>query len=358
MSPGASAAACAGERPGAGLVLDDVTVRYGDVVAVDRLSLDVRAGEIVALLGPSGCGKSSALRAIAGLEPLSGGRITFAGRDLAGVPVHQRGLGLMFQDHALFPSMDVAGNVAFGLRMHRWPRPRIEVRVEELLALVDLQGYGRRPITALSGGEAQRVALARALAPQPELLMLDEPLGALDRNLREQLTRDVRELLKRLGQTALHVTHDQAEAFALADRVAVLRAGRLVQIGEPAELWRRPEDAFVARFLGHPNVWRVRVDQRGVLSWAGADLGRSATIRAGAAPEVDLLVPVTALHLDDGGQVPGVVERAELREGTARVTVGTAGGPVVLQADEPPGSGDAVCVAVDLDRCTPLITRR
>ena len=347
-----------GDRPGGGLVLDEVSVRYGDVVAVDRLSLDVRAGEIVALLGPSGCGKSSALRAIAGLEPLSGGRITVAGRDLTGVPVHQRDLGLMFQDHALFPTMDVAGNIAFGLRMHRWARARIEARVGELLALVDLQGYARRPITELSGGEAQRVALARALAPQPELLMLDEPLGALDRNLREQLTRDVRALLKQLGQTALHVTHDQAEAFTLADRVAVLRAGRLVQIGEPGELWRRPVDAFVARFLGHPNVWHVRVDGGGAVSWAGTDLGGSAMVPGDAPAEADLLVPVTALRLDDGGQVPGVVERAELREGAARITVRTAGGPVVLQVDEPPPSGRPVRMAVDLDRCTPLITRR
>jgi thiamine transport system ATP-binding protein len=350
-----------------------VTVRYGEVVAVDRLSLEVAAGEVVALLGPSGCGKSSALRAIAGLEPVAGGSITFAGRDLAGVPVHQRDLGLMFQDHALFPNLDVAGNIAFGLRMHRWARPRIEARVGELLELVDLVGFGRRSVAALSGGEAQRVALARALAPEPQLLILDEPLGALDRGLREQLTRDVRGLLKQLGQTALHVTHDQAEAFALADRVAVLRAGRLVQIGEPADLWHRPVDAFVARFLGHTNIWAVAVGSDGDVGWGGVVLGRmpsgsvagvvdGAAAGAGGAPagaappgEVELLVPVTAIRLAATGPIEGVVELVELREGTARVTVGTRAGPAVVQVESPPRVGDAVRLSVDLARCTALI---
>jgi thiamine transport system ATP-binding protein len=335
-----------------GLVLDDVSVRYGEVLAVDRFSLEVAGGDIVALLGPSGCGKSSVLRAVAGLEPLATGTIAFGGRDLAGVPVHRRDLGLMFQDHALFPNFDVAGNVAFGLRMHRWPRPRVEARVGELLVLVGLGGYGRRPVATLSGGEAQRVALARALAPQPRLLMLDEPLGALDRTLREQLTSDVRRLLKQLRQTALHVTHDQAEAFALADRVAVMRAGRLVQVGEPGELWHRPRNGFVARFLGHPNVWKIAVDVAGRVTWGGVDLGRLE--RRDGPGEVELLVPVDALRLDAAGPLPGQVDAVELRDGASRVSVRTSAGRAVLHAPGPIRAGAAVRVAIDLGRCTVL----
>lgn len=340
---------------GGGLVLDDVTVRYGEVVAVDHLDLHVTEGEVVALLGPSGCGKSSVLRAVAGLEPLAGGSVRFGGRDLAGVPVHRRQLGLMFQDHALFPTLDVAGNVAFGLRRQGWPRDRVEARVRELLALVGLAGYGGRPVTALSGGEAQRVALARALAPRPRLLMLDEPLGALDRNLREQLTRDLRRVLADVGQTALHVTHDQAEAFAVADRVAVLRAGRILRIGAPADVWTDPGDAFTARFLGHPNVWEVVVDERGVARWLDVPLGRlGPSVPPGP---VSIVVPPSAVHVDPLGVIDGRVTEVVVREDRWRTTVETAGGPVALVADAPPPVGAAVRLRVDLDPGARPITR-
>ena len=220
-----------------------------EITAVDGVSLDVAPGEVVALLGASGSGKSSLLRAIAGLEPLASGRITWDGRDLAGTPTHKRTFGMMFQEPALFPSLTVGKNVAYGL--HKTPRGQRDAVVDRFLDLVGLPGYQGRKTTELSGGQAQRVALARALAPAPRLLLLDEPLSALDRGLREHLVEVLGSVLRATGTTAVHVTHDQDEAFALADRVAILSEGRLLQIDTPDALWRRPATAEVATFLGY-----------------------------------------------------------------------------------------------------------
>lgn len=236
------------------LQLEGVSVRFGERAVVDSVDLGVAEHEIVCVLGPSGSGKSTLLRVVAGLQPVSAGRVLLGGADQAGVPVHRRGVGLMFQDHQLFPHRDVGGNVAFGLRMRGLPRASYEAQVAELLELVGLPGAGGRAVASLSGGEQQRVALARALAPSPRLLMLDEPLGQLDRGLRERLVVELQGLFSRLGTTVLAVTHDQGEAFALADRVVVMRDGRIAQAGTPLEVWQRPASAFVARFLGFENV--------------------------------------------------------------------------------------------------------
>ncbi|KUN82040.1 iron ABC transporter ATP-binding protein [Streptomyces bungoensis] len=236
------------------LSLEEATVRLGGRPVLDGVGLDVAEHEVVCVLGPSGSGKSTLLRAVAGLQPLASGRVLLDGRDQAGVPAHRRGVGLMFQDHQLFPQRDVGGNVAFGLRMHGVARGERDAAVAQLLELVGLPGAARRAVAGLSGGEQQRVALARALAPRPRLLMLDEPLGQLDRSLRERLVVELRELFGRLGTTVLAVTHDQGEAFALADRVVVMRDGRIAQSGTPLEVWQRPADEFVARFLGFDNV--------------------------------------------------------------------------------------------------------
>jgi thiamine transport system ATP-binding protein len=252
-----------------GLAIRDAVVRYGPTVAVDGVSLDVAPGEVVALLGPSGSGKSSLLRAVAGLEPLAAGTVSWDGVDLTTVPVHRRGFAMMFQDGQLFPHLSVAGNVGYALA----GRERVERdrRVGELLELVGLSGYGPRPVTALSGGQAQRVALARSLAASPRLLMLDEPLSALDTGLREHLLGVLDTTLQATGTPALYVTHDQDEAFAIADRVAVLSAGRLLQVDDPATLWRTPVDAEVASFLGY----RLTLDgpHAASLGWPGTPAG-------------------------------------------------------------------------------------
>lgn len=232
------------------LSVQGLTVRYGQFTAVRDATLDIADGEVLALLGPSGSGKSTLLRAITGLEPLSSGTVRWDGEDLARIGVHRREFGLVFQDGQLFPHRDVAGNISFGLRMKSMPARERAERVRGLLELVGLGGYERRRVTELSGGEAQRVALARALAPEPRLLLLDEPLSGLDAELRQQLAFDLAEVLRSAKITALLVTHDREEAFTFADRVAVLRAGEIRQAGAVREVWRHPVDDEVAAFLG------------------------------------------------------------------------------------------------------------
>jgi len=228
------------------LVLEDVSVWLDRTLAVDAVSLSVAPGEVLGILGPSGSGKSTLLRSICGLEPLGSGRVLWDGEDIARTPVHERGFALMFQDGQLFTHQSVAQNVGYALRVRHRPA---EARVAELLELVGLSGFGDRRVTELSGGEQQRVALARSLAASPRLLLLDEPLSSLDRELRTRLAADLRAILTATAQTALFVTHDQDEAFAVADRVAVLMAGRLVQVGTAAEVKSSPATPEIARFL-------------------------------------------------------------------------------------------------------------
>jgi len=236
------------------LRVEDVTVAFGEKIAVDDVTLEVARGEVLAVLGPSGSGKSTLLRVICGLQRPDAGRVVLAGEDITSTPTHRRGIGLVFQDHALFDHKDVAGNVAFGLRMRGDAPSDIERRVGELLDLVGLAGFERRSVVTLSGGEQQRVALARALAPEPRILLLDEPLGSLDRRLRDRLLVDLGALFAELQVTAIYVTHDQAEAFALGDHIVVMRSGQVVQRGTADELWAHPADEDTARFLGLANV--------------------------------------------------------------------------------------------------------
>ncbi len=236
------------------LAIEAVTVRYGETTAVDQVTLTVATGEVLALVGPSGCGKSTLLRTIAGLVQPVSGQIVWQGRDITQVPTHQRGIGLMFQDHALFTHRSVADNIAFGLKMAGASTSRQHERTHELLEMVGLAGFGGRSVEGLSGGEAQRVALARALAPEPELLLLDEPLASLDRARRIELNAELARLLHELRQTSVYVTHDQDEAFSVADQVGVMHGGRLLRSGSPAEVWRDPQSELVARFVGHEAI--------------------------------------------------------------------------------------------------------
>lgn len=253
------------------LQIQDLRFSYSGFPTLRGITLEQSQGEIICLLGPSGCGKTTLLRLIAGLEAGYGGSIQLAGRDVRSVPPHARDLGLMFQDFALFPHLNVAQNVAFGLRMRGQDSAAQQVRITETLALVGLSGYENRDVSSLSGGERQRVALARSLAPKPRLLMLDEPLGSLDAALRDRLAREIRQIIRSIQQTALYVTHDQQEAFAIADRIVLMDAGRIVQIGTPAQLYLNPQTVFAARFMGLENLVDVQDLSEGVAHTALGD---------------------------------------------------------------------------------------
>ncbi len=236
------------------LHIKNLSTNYEGKPVLDNINFSLDSGEILCLLGPSGSGKTTLLRILAGLDPPDHGRITFGGQNMAGVLSHKRNFGMMFQEYALFPHLNVVDNIGFGMKMHKWGAKKQRQRIEEMLSLVGLTGYERRRIDALSGGERQRVALARSLAPQPQLLLLDEPLGSLDRILRDRLAAEIRSILKSQGVTAVFVTHDQAEAFAVADKIAILLQGRLEQFDSPETVYRTPASAEVARFLGFKNI--------------------------------------------------------------------------------------------------------
>ena len=338
-------------RDGARLALVGLTKRFGAVTAVDGLTLDVEPGEILTLLGPSGCGKTTVLNLIAGFEAPDSGTVRIDGADVAARPPHRREVGMVFQDYALFPHLTVRENVAFPLRVRGTSEPEVTGRVGAMLELVRLSGYGDRLPRQLSGGQQQRVALARALAFRPRVLLMDEPFGALDRALRETMRAELRELQRALGVTVVLVTHDQDEAMDLADRVAVMRAGRLQQVASPRELYESPANAFVAGFVGESNLLEAVVvsveGERAVVRTAGGRriLAARGSTRVGDRVLV-LLRPGAAALAEAGGTPdeglvgvvedvadPGPIERGRVRlDGGERVTVirsRRAGGPAL-----------------------------
>ncbi len=241
------------------LTIDGVTKRFGEVIAVDTIELDIAQGEIFALLGSSGCGKSTLLRMLAGFETPSSGRVLLAGQDITDLPPYERPINMMFQSYALFPHLTVYDNVAFGLRRDGMDKAAIAQRVAEMLALVQLTPYAKRKPHQLSGGQQQRVALARSLAKRPKLLLLDEPLAALDKKLRERTQLELVSILRQVGVTCVMVTHDQEEAMTMADRIAVMRDGRFLQLGTPGEIYEHPQTRFVADFIGNVNLFEGRL---------------------------------------------------------------------------------------------------
>jgi spermidine/putrescine transport system ATP-binding protein len=326
------------------LELIDIHKTYEEKPLLAGVSLRVGRGETLCLLGPSGGGKSTLLRIIAGLEQAESGRVLWNGEDITRTPIHRRGFGLMFQDYALFPHLNVAENVAFGLRMKKLPGDRIQNEVAAALARVELAGFELRRVADLSGGEQQRVALARALAPRPQLLMLDEPLGALDRALREQLGRQLRRLLRELQIPALYVTHDQEEAFGVAQRVALLHNGRIVQTGRPDELIARPASAWAADFLGLGNILRGQVKSLRPFR-VSTELGEIGAEAEGQAPAKGdagwiLLRPAGGILRIASGKPDAGIRGAVLesfRKGDAfRIRLRTPGGKEIVCTDARP----------------------
>ena len=288
-----------------GLRLDELTKRYGEITAVDRLTLEIGEGQLLALVGPSGCGKTTVLRMVAGLIEPDGGRVNLGGADITDTPVHKRNLGLVFQSYALFPHMSVNDNVAFGLQRRGVRGATLDAQVSRALAMVRLDGLGLRKPRELSGGQQQRVALARAIAISPQVLLLDEPLSNLDATLREEMRAEIRRLQQELRITALFVTHDQAEALTMADRIAVLNGGRLEQIGSPEDVYRRPANAFVASFVGRANfiteTLAVRPEDLSVVA-AAPDDAQSRPVRVLVAAFAGAAIHYT-VALDEGREL-------------------------------------------------------
>jgi ABC-type Fe3+/spermidine/putrescine transport system ATPase subunit len=305
-----------------GLSVINVSKSFGRVTALANISVEVQGGQTTCLLGPSGCGKSTLLNLIAGLDHPDAGELFWEGHSLSGIPPHRRNFGLMFQDYALFPHLNVFDNIAFGLRMAHLPDNQVRERVSALLDQVGLSGFESRDVNTLSGGEQQRVALARSLAPGPRLLMLDEPLGALDRSLREGLVQELRYLLRQDELTVIYVTHDQQEAFALADQVIVMNAGRVEQSGTPQQIYRQPASVFVARFLGLTNLLpcEVRLEENGWV--AKSRIGDIALENGSSGNAVALLRSDAAvIGTERTGVFQGVVTGASFRGDVWRLEV-------------------------------------
>lgn len=336
------------------LHVEGLHAAYEGAPVLRGIDLAVGAGELLCVLGPSGGGKSTLLRVVAGLEAPAAGRVRLDGQDLAGVPAHERGVGLMFQDYALFPHRNVAQNVAFGLRMQGLAAGDTRARVTELLALVGLPGAEERAVAHLSGGEQQRVALARALAPRPRLLMLDEPMGSLDRALRERLPEELRAIFTELGLTVVYVTHDQDEALSVADRVVLLDAGRIIADGTPERLWTQPPNAWTARFLGFRNVAPGRVRHGAIETpWgrlpAMAAGARGATSGADGARGVTVVLRPAAIVPEAGGPISGRLSARRFRGDHVLLVVAVEGAPplhVEAREGELPAVGELVQLAV------------
>jgi ABC-type Fe3+/spermidine/putrescine transport system ATPase subunit len=349
-----------------GLELVDIHKSFGATRALKGINLHVAPGEIVALLGPSGCGKSTLLSIIAGLERPERGDVLWDEASLAGVAAHQRGFGLMFQDFMLFPHLNVSDNIAFGLNMRGLPPEAQLKRIHEVLELVGLPGFEKRDVNTLSGGEQQRVALARSLAPAPRLLMLDEPLGSLDRALRERLLLDLQIILQRSQQTALYVSHDQEEAFVLADRIVLLNAGKVEQAGTPLEIYRQPASVFSARFLGLDNLLPgkiSRVDGQLQVNTALGNFPLDETEQHTAGEAVTVLLRPEAFSLDTAQpcQISGVLETVAFRGGLTRATVAVNQIRLSIEFPSPqelPKPGEAICLGFDPARTVQVIYAR
>jgi ABC-type Fe3+/spermidine/putrescine transport system ATPase subunit len=335
------------------LSIREIDKRFGERQALASVSFDVRGGETVGILGPSGCGKSTLLMVIAGLETPDRGDVLWKGRSITDLPPHHRGFGLMFQDYALFPHLNVAENISFGLKMLGLDKTEIQRRVAESLELVNLPGFEERDVNTLSGGEQQRVALARSLAPRPQLLMLDEPLGSVDRTLRERLLLDLNSILEQLHLTTLYVTHDQEEAFAISDQVALMQAGHIEQFDTPTSIYHHPASLFVARFLGFTNLFQGQASLEGEFSLISTEVGDFRVSKKYHGPVTLLIRPDMANFGRNGvGQIVGTVEDISFRGSISRIVLGTNGHSLVFEFPSNaslPKKGQLIALEMDPD---------
>ncbi len=328
------------------LSIESLSVAYGGTLVLDRVSLGVERGEMIALLGSSGCGKTTLLRAIAGFVNPTEGAIRVDGKDITHLAPEKRETAMMFQSYALWPHMSVAQNIGYGLRMRGRKATEITRRVTEMLALLQLEGFAERPVTQLSGGQRQRVALGRALAVDPHLLLLDEPMSNLDYKVRLELRHELRALQRRIGITAVYVTHDREEALTLADRIAVIDAGRIVQIGAPEEIFHRPESAFVAGFMGADNALDLARTREGALTAAVAGTPAAERLRAHFRSDAARLATPAVPHDADALLLDGVVAQSVYVGHGYRYRVRTPSADVWVQAPERVAEGTAATVVV------------
>ena len=329
------------------LSIEALTVSYGGPPVLDRVSLDVGRGEMVALLGSSGCGKTTLLRAIAGFVIPDSGLIRIEGRDIAHLPPEARGTAMMFQSYALWPHMSVADNIGYGLRMRGWKKNAIAGRIEEMLKLLQLEGFGPRRVTQLSGGQRQRVALGRALAVNPHVLLLDEPMSNLDYKVRLELRHELRALQQRIGITAVYVTHDREEALTLSDRIAVIDAGRIVQTGAPEEIFHRPTSAFVAGFMGADNALDLMATGDGALVTVSAGASTGSRVRAHFRSDAARLASSKAAESAASDLVlQGIVAQSVYVGQGYRYRVRADGADIWVHAPDRVAEGTATCVVV------------
>ncbi len=325
----------------------DIWKSYEGRPLLQGISFSAAAHQTLCLLGPSGSGKSTLLRIIAGLEVPERGQVCWDGQDLAGVPAHQRHFGLVFQDYALFPHLSVAENIGFGLRMANRPASEIDLRIRDLLKQVNLSGFAERRVTDLSGGEQQRVALARALAPAPRLLMFDEPLGALDHSLCEWLMQELRELLRSTGVPAIYVTHDQEEAFTLADRILMLHEGKIIRAGTPLEIWKSPGSAWVARFLDVGNVVEGSLRRQGDI-WKVNTLAGEFELDCGAVNQegdrVDVLIRPQGAKRTTSGPLKSQVTDVLFQQDRFKVTLDNG---LYFYLPDAPSAGEEIHLEID-----------
>ncbi len=322
------------------LELKNLVKRFGATTVVDDFNLDIQEGEFMSFLGGSGCGKTTTLRMVAGFETPSEGSIRIAGVEVASVPPNQRGVGMVFQNYALFPNMTVRRNIAFGLKVTGWKAAETERRVDEMLELIHMGEFGERYPHQMSGGQQQRVALARALAPRPKILLLDEPLSALDAKIRGRLREEIRAIQRQTGITTVYVTHDQEEALSLSDRIVVMRAGKIEQVGTPFEIYNRPANAFVASFIGTLNVLDAMVmdSAQGRLLVSGQEVVAAGPVPAGRAVKLSLRPEMLSLehHPHHENRLRGTLSNVIFLGSIVRLVVGTTDQDLVLDTFNTP----------------------